>query len=567
MVEKKKTTKNVRKRAYFGQISYYYAVHDEDGNITSEMTENEWQSKIEHEFRELVDSDTLKYFRMKFHDKDIKSDGTKKPLHVHFVVYFKEAHTVSAAMDTLGTTREKDTQIVENMANACQYLLHISKSAIKAGKHIYDESGLIEYGAFAPYHEVIKGKGQGTGLEIDGVEGDTRIKAEISQKVVAEGLSRYSVKSWIAEKSGNDEITAHHFWTKYRNQYEKDIIEYATNKADYYSAHGRDMRNVYITGFGQSGKSNLATYIANAISPKIAPFKAAAKGDDKTFDFTDGYTMQPVGILDDVEGSFFGLTEFLSDFDPKVYSSTASRMFNSQYIADYSILNSSETLSTFAQNNLVFSKGGSKFKAGLHSSLDNYPLLNTDKYTRDRLFQVMRRFKLYVEIDDGFLNVYQFRAINSKQHVFAWDLVLENEPYDPTNKTLSKSAAEKIVKILKSDPEKVNIVKSGEIQSSGFNDDGTMNKNHVSKADIAQSALDVWKGSPQPNNAVYLVKTAMELGYELPDNVDFDGLQHYFDTRMGRSATGGFLVAEAEKYYPVIMGSNAFLSNVVRGNN
>lgn len=129
-----------RQRLYFPQRSYDYDSHDANKNFNG-LTESEWKERIREEW-------TAKNLKAKsvvliFHDKDIDTDnGALKPLHVHAVVYFKDAIEQSAAIKRLGCSCDRNCTEVKNSVGTYKYLLHINEEDIKAGKHIYDEERL-----------------------------------------------------------------------------------------------------------------------------------------------------------------------------------------------------------------------------------------------------------------------------------------------------------------------------------------------------------------------------------------------------------------------------------------
>lgn len=59
-----------------------------------------------------------------FHDKDLKDDGSSKPLHAHFYIDFKHAHTYSSVFKGLSISRNQNLEFVRSSIKACRYLTH-----------------------------------------------------------------------------------------------------------------------------------------------------------------------------------------------------------------------------------------------------------------------------------------------------------------------------------------------------------------------------------------------------------------------------------------------------------
>lgn len=141
---------------YTIQRNYKYESYDENGNFLG-ITEDEWKDKIRDEWT--CDNLKANYVVYIFHDKDIDEHGAKKDLHVHGCVNFKNSISKSNAVLLSGCSTEKNCSIISKKANAYRYLLHITDSAIKAKKHIYDEDCLelsIDKGKTFDYKKAIQ---------------------------------------------------------------------------------------------------------------------------------------------------------------------------------------------------------------------------------------------------------------------------------------------------------------------------------------------------------------------------------------------------------------------------
>lgn len=443
MADKNKNTDKAK--LWTIQRSYEFDTHDENHNVIDSMSESQWRKKIQAQMSEIVESGEAVGIRGIFHDSDT-AQGVIKGLHFHGIVEMKSRRYMKPLIKLFEISSEGNIDIVQDLADATKYLLHISKGAINDGKHIYSESALIEFGKLKDFHEIIKEE-KHAGITFKKVD---ELYYKVSRRVMREGLSKPEVHKWIMDEVNGDEVAERYIWLKYRSDYKRDLDEYCESKAEYMASHGRDMQTFYISGHGGSGKSLLAQSIANAIDDTRAPFKAAGAGKGKTFDFTDGYVSQPVGILDDVIGPNFELGEFLQSFDPIVFSMTASRNKNTHYLADYTILNSSVSLQDFATRLMKYSKGGSDYVNQFGDTPMPYnDKLNNKAETVDRYFQVMRRMKFYIKIENHKVKVYKFVEINSDTGEFRHDLIAQNIKIYPRKKESVESAAKEIVALMK----------------------------------------------------------------------------------------------------------------------
>lgn len=427
------------------QRSYEFDTHDENHNVIDSISEAQWRKKIVKQMNEAVESGDVVGVRGIFHDSDT-AQGVIKGLHFHAIVEMKTRRYIKPMIKMFEISSEGNIDIVQDLPDATRYLLHISKGAINDSKHIYSESDLIEIGDLKDFHEIIKEE-KHAGITFKKID---ELYYKVSAEVANTGMTKKEVQKWILDELNGDEIGQRYVWVKYRSDYERDLKEYCETKAETVAQKGRNMQTFYIEGHGGSGKSVLAQGIANAINDQRAPFKAAGAGKGKTFDFTDGYVSQPVGILDDVIGPNFELGEFLQNFDPYVFSMTASRNKNTHYLADYTILNSSVSLKDFVTRLMKYSKGGSKYTAMYgNSAMPDNKELNEDAETIDRYFQSMRRIKFNIIISSGHINVYRFIEINSETGEFAHEQVLKSVPFRPRDKNSIKDVSEKIVDVMK----------------------------------------------------------------------------------------------------------------------
>ena len=108
-------------------------------------TENEWKDWRNQQLNKLVSSKNGCYVAI-FHDKDIRINnaGKKvlKPLHLHAVIFLKNAMTESAFRAIFKPSRPENAEPVNSIRSATRYILHMTEQAIEDGKYVYSESDL-----------------------------------------------------------------------------------------------------------------------------------------------------------------------------------------------------------------------------------------------------------------------------------------------------------------------------------------------------------------------------------------------------------------------------------------
>ena len=113
-----KINQNDRKRKFFGQISFEY-----EHNANSELTEKDFRESVIQRIKDYCKNEEDRYHII-FHDKDLKDDGSSKPLHAHFYIDFKHAHTYTSVFKALSISREQNLEFVRSSIKACRYLTH-----------------------------------------------------------------------------------------------------------------------------------------------------------------------------------------------------------------------------------------------------------------------------------------------------------------------------------------------------------------------------------------------------------------------------------------------------------
>lgn len=387
-----KQNKNKRARTFFAQRSYHYDTHDENGNVTSNMTADEWRESIKKAWQ----STDAVWGAMIFHDKDVLEDGNLKPLHAHVVVSYVNARSQDATAKALGISRDANIQKCKSIADATRYLTHISETAINDGKTLYPASDVIVFGsAPIPYLELIK-RSKGRSVvreEIDDTKRLTREDkllidyewAKLSVKVQEGEMSKENVKAYLLERFGD--IKGQMAWLSKRSGFDEDFKEYMEKMHNHYSANARLLDTLYISGQGGIGKTQLATAISELLADDLGVHKVAVPGRGTTFDFAGGYHGETVTVANDLANGSFHCRQWCNIFDPLEYSPVNSRNYDKPWFARFCLITNSESIETFITKMIYYS--------GVEYQIvgSNRVALNTNESTQNMLVQVRRRVK------------------------------------------------------------------------------------------------------------------------------------------------------------------------------
>lgn len=392
--------KDKKVRTFFGQRSYFYDIHDKDGNVISSMTPDEWKQSI-------IDAWTsvdCSWLAMIFHDRDVLPDGNMKPLHAHILINFKNARSFSSVSKLLGITREQNLQKCKSIADSARYLTHISETAINEGKTFYSPSAVIVSGSdVKEYSDLIK-RGKGKSVVREEVDESKKLTADdkllidyewskLSAKVQCGEMTKKEVKAHLLDVFG--ETKGQMAWLSKRSGFEEDFKEYMEAMHEYYSINARMLDTFYISGDGGVGKTQLATAISKKLCDSLGVHKVAVPGKSTTFDFAGGYKGEKVTVANDLSTSSFHCRQFCNIFDPYEYSPINSRNYDKAWFARYCIITNSVMIEDFITN-LIYFSGIEYQKVSLNN---NKIALNNKESTQNMVIQVRRRFKYNIRID------------------------------------------------------------------------------------------------------------------------------------------------------------------------
>src|SRR5699024_5223363 len=186
------------------------------------------------------------------------------------------------------------TNIVEDYSN----LLHNADEAIKDGKYIYSQDELTwhieksndEDDEEPTFHDLIRKAEQSDTLKKIEKKGKVLVY-ELHEKVINGELAPKFVKDELISQLAYDsegepselgKMVAMELYITHRERFERDVYEYMERKAEDFKKNDRDLKNFYITGAGNMGKSTIARELGKRKVDDFGMHIAAASGEEKT---------------------------------------------------------------------------------------------------------------------------------------------------------------------------------------------------------------------------------------------------------------------------------------------
>lgn len=407
----KKKRKSALKTGVLFHINRIHSYETHAENPDEEMrgmSEEKWCGLVINQIKTIAEtfSDNIEWIQYIFHNMDEPDEKAKKrnpdlkykPLHVHILVHFKKEQNreVVAAAFYEKSGREQNCQIVREAYSMVKYLIHISDDALNKKKHVYSPKQVgwhkVSYETLlAPSYW--EGKGAVKALELNGVLSDkgmkrwemNAIRSQYALKVYGGVLSAQEAVEALMEEVGYDYVSTNQITFDFDSKlYVRTIVRQLTK-------HNRDLLNIYISGPGGVGKSTLAHALAWRLT-KNTVFNAAPAGEGKTPDFAQGYTDQDVVVIDEMEARSWALSEFYRVFDPEKYSPMPSRNINVDFIGRTMIFTNSIQPLQFANDLVVYSKGGKKYQ----DPTDKTQYDKSNEKAVDKFWQAVRRMKVFL---------------------------------------------------------------------------------------------------------------------------------------------------------------------------
>lgn len=279
------------------------------------------------------------------HDKDVESDGTPKPPHVHLELEFRQPTRTEQIINRFRKVSKGSCflppqqlqKIGKSYAAACNYLTHIDAEPYKYRYSFRDVHANFDFEDFTRReHE----------------KNADRFTASM-QKVLLEAIASGEVREYMLTDPDFRPLLLDRFHLSRFNQIKFDQsirralrLQYAEAAAD----SSRDLVTFFIEGAPGIGKDVLANRIVQAYGAKAFRCNASAHP-------FDDYRGQPALIWSDARPSSLPFHFLLGAIDPYHSQSVAARYTDRTLLARLLILTSSQNLRTWYRSNFVSSDG------------------------------------------------------------------------------------------------------------------------------------------------------------------------------------------------------------------
>jgi len=415
--------KEKRSRKFMFQRNKYYETHDEEGNETRELTDDEWKEEV---LKDIFENENLKnaeYIMLIFHDKDVlvEETGELKTLHCHCVIVYKNAQYFENIREYV-KAQLRNFEAIKSEASAVRYLTHTTDEAMIQKKTRYNVSEIYLRERYNDdftkgealekfYREKISSKAKSNN------ELARRMKAETineaAKKIINNELKdlvevQYFLEYWgltFSDYSKNLNVFNNAF------DYKKEVI-----KKEMLGKSRDDLRLIYVQGASNVGKTKLAKLLARAFNLNVgidenSIFNVATKAQDKTYDFFQNYNLEKSSIFDEQNLEDLGYEQFKQMFDKNNVATISSRFKNKLFLSDYNFVIKSEKIET--QIERICQKEVNKIKndAYLTKKEKDFEIENIHK-------QIKRRFDLIIEVFEDKIDLFVFNESNDfKQKV------------------------------------------------------------------------------------------------------------------------------------------------------
>ena len=351
------------------------------------ISEDDWKDKLEKFFKDIYDTGVLEYMVYILHDKDVDDNGGLTAIHYHLIVRFHKSINNAKVAKLFEVSSAWNCQNVNNGRGASRYLIHISDSAIRKEKFIYDIDDPVSYGI--KYRDIIKDTFWN---KPENQDDPTRKISKEKALVLVNDLALRIKQGEIRKDDALKELEekAGYYWVRmYRNSFDDDVSAFIKNKVDDMRVHGRRHKTLYIMGAGGIGKSYLGRKLGAKISDGQGLYTSAPLGMDKTPDALNHYVDEKVAVFDEISPRGWTLDEFLGCFDPYSYVPFPSRNSNKDFVGDTSIFTNSISPLRFAKDLVVYSKGGKQYQ----DPADSREIDKDNADALDKYWQSRRRFE------------------------------------------------------------------------------------------------------------------------------------------------------------------------------
>lgn len=331
-----------RYRLFSGVRNYEFDTHDSEGNLTLDISVDEWKQSIIETFQK-VDNAEIWFI---FHDKDIipATDTEKekiKPIHCHFVLKNENSKWPQSVMKSTGTN-EREIEKVNSISGSMRYLTHTTDKSMNERKHRYGISELYYFKNGVKMDDKIKREeytAKIVGKEIHNEEENAFVDTS-KIKILQGEIRKSEIRKYFVDEFG--EMKGSLLFLKKKKElylaFDQRKEEYIYFKS---KAGNRRLTTIYIEGPGNAGKTTLARYLCQFENRKHGfgendVFASSGTAENLTSDPFQKYDNEYSTILDEFMPEFsLGFSEFNKYFNKIGSVDVASRNNVQRWLSDF----------------------------------------------------------------------------------------------------------------------------------------------------------------------------------------------------------------------------------------
>lgn len=331
-----------RYRLFSGVRNYVFDTHDSEGNLTLDISVDEWKQTVIETFQK-IDNAEIWFI---FHDKDIISatDTEKekiKPIHCHFVLKNENSKWPKSIMEKTGTN-EREIEKVNSISGSMRYLTHTTDKSMNERKHRYGISELYYFKNGVKMDEKIKREeytAKIVGKEIH-TEQENAFVDTSKIKILQGEIRKSEIRKYFVDEFG--EMKGSLLFLKKKKElylaFDQRKEEYIYFKS---KAGNRRLTTIYIEGPGNAGKTTLARYLCQFENRKHGfgendVFSSSGTAENLTSDPFQKYDNEYSTILDEFMPEFsLGFSEFNKYFNKIGSVDVASRNNVQRWLSDF----------------------------------------------------------------------------------------------------------------------------------------------------------------------------------------------------------------------------------------
>ncbi|WP_405054571.1 Rep family protein [Streptococcus handemini] len=327
---------------------------------------------------------TPKKFAGIIHDKDRTDDNELVEPHVHIVLQFEHARSITNLAKLTDQPQNCFEKWKGSVNNAYSYLVHHTKSVLD--KHLYDPREVI---ANFDYVELL-----------DKIESHVNRHQKINDTAVINNYLDLLYTGQITKEEVEQRLTGSQY-AKAKSKIEAVYIKYLEKKANNWREEMKEKQEpvtvIWLFGSSGTGKTRLAKQYAKQFDENF--FISGSSRDS-----FQHYNSEHVVILDELRPNLFEYSDLLKMFDPyNNHAMASSRYFDKPLLANVYIITSPYAPYTF------------------------YEKMYLDKET-DSPTQLFRRIRVLAEVKEKEITFFDYEPI-SKIFIRNFDRVIPNPFY------------------------------------------------------------------------------------------------------------------------------------------